>query len=146
MTTKQATTKRAASRLSVAEYLEKAIDMSGRSQRQLAEDLGYENPNVITMFKQGRTKVPINKINLLARALGLDPANLLRMVMEEYMPEAWAVIDQTIGDRYITPAQQQLGKMIDEITGDQGLNLDEPALNKALRAAFTDAHKRQNSK
>ena len=49
------------------------------------------------MFKKGLTKVPIEKVPALAKALHLDPAHLLMLAMREYMPEAFATIQKTLG-------------------------------------------------
>jgi len=139
MAAKQA--KPRATKLTVAEYLERAIDMSGKTQRQITQELGYENPNIITMFKQGKSKLPINKVNAMALSLGLDPANLLRIVMTEYMPEAWEVIEKVVGDRYITPTQQAFQKIVDEETDGAGIDFSDPKLNAAIRAALKEHHK-----
>lgn len=39
--------------LTVAQLIEKAINDNDKTQKEIAEELGYENPNIITMFKQG---------------------------------------------------------------------------------------------
>jgi hypothetical protein len=139
MTTKQA--KARATKLTVAEYLERAIEMSGKTQRQLTQELGYENPNIITMFKQGKSKLPINKVGAMARSLGLDPANLLRVVMTEYMPEAWAVIEDVVGQRFVTQAQTDFQRLVDEETEGAGADLSDPVLSTAIRAALKQHHK-----
>lgn len=80
-----------------SDYIASLIETADKSQRQIAADMGYERPNLITMFKQGSTKVPIEKIPALAKSLDVDPADLLRRAMLEYMPEALRVIQQTLG-------------------------------------------------
>ena len=62
-------------KISVAEYLTQQIAVSGVSQKNLADQLGYDKPNIITMFKQGKTKVPLNKIAPIAKILGIDRVN-----------------------------------------------------------------------
>lgn len=76
----------------VADYLAQQIILCGKSQKEIAEEVGYEKPNVITMMKQGHTKIPIVKVGAFARALEVDLAYLLRLVCMEYMPETWAAI------------------------------------------------------
>lgn len=85
-------------RLTVAEYLTKAIELSGKTQREVAREVGYDKPNVVSMMKQGQTKVPIEKAPLFAKACGVDPAFFLRLVLEEYHQPAWEMIRDTIGD------------------------------------------------
>jgi hypothetical protein len=83
--------------MTVAGFLTQQIALSGRSQKAVATDCGYANANIITMFKKGRTKLPLNKVAAMAGALNADPQYMLRLVMTEYDPEAWAVVVQIMG-------------------------------------------------
>lgn len=83
--------------MSVAEFLTHQIEVSGKKQKDIAEELDYEKPNIITMFKQGRTPLPMNKIAPMARALGVDTIHLFRIVMKEYHPHSWEAIEGLIG-------------------------------------------------
>ena len=80
-----------------ANYLANQIRISEVPQKDIAEALGYQNANIVSMFKKGLTKVPIEKVPALAKALHLDPAHLLMLAMREYMPEAFATIQKTLG-------------------------------------------------
>lgn len=88
--------------VTVASYLTSQIDMvvsSGeKTQKQIAAELGYTKPNIITMFKQGLTNLPINKVELMAKAIHADPVYLLRLSMQEYMPEAFETINKILGE------------------------------------------------
>lgn len=79
------------------QHLDGLINASTKSQRQIAMELGYEKPNIITMFKQGSTRLPMEKVPAMATALGVDRAELLRMWMKDYAPEMLAVINENIG-------------------------------------------------
>lgn len=81
----------------VAEFLKNQIDMCGKAQNEIAYEIGYNKPNIITMFKQGLTKLPIVKVGPMAKAIGVDPARLMRLVLEEYMPDTWGAIQETVG-------------------------------------------------
>ena len=41
------------------------------------------------MMKLGQTKVPLDKIPLLAKACGVDQAFFMRLALQEYMPAGW---------------------------------------------------------
>lgn len=88
----------ATSRGLTATFLTAAIERSGRSQIEIARDLQLPRPNVISMMKSGEMKVPITRIPDLARACGCDPKAFLRVALEEYHAEVWAVIQATFGD------------------------------------------------
>ena len=79
------------------EYLAAQLDMSEKTQREIAAEIGYDKPNIITMFKQGITKVPLTKIAPLARALRVDPVYMMRLALNEYAPETLAAIEDVMG-------------------------------------------------
>jgi len=80
----------------VAEFLEMQFNLCGKSQSEIAQEIGFKNANVITMLKQGRTKVPVNRIGALATALEVDPLHLFKMVMQEYQPETWDALEKYV--------------------------------------------------
>ena len=67
--------------MTVAEYLSHAIYLSGKTQREIAQEAGFNKPNVLSMMKQGLTKVPIYSIPLLAKACSVDPVHFMRLAM-----------------------------------------------------------------
>jgi len=48
-------TRNAVAQSSIAKYLDKQIEAlkSVKTQRQIAADIGYEKPNIVSMFKLG---------------------------------------------------------------------------------------------
>lgn len=93
---------------SVAEFITRHIHVSGKSQVEIASELGYDKPNIITMFKQGRTRIPLNKVGPLAKALGIDPALLLKKIMGEYMPETFAALQSVLDGLQLTQNELEL--------------------------------------
>ena len=93
---------------SVAEYLSDQIEQSPKSQLEIAEEAGFEKPNVITMLKQGTMKIPLNRVGPLATALGINPRHLLRRVLEEYAPETWHAFEQSLGHLILSHDEEQL--------------------------------------
>lgn len=94
--------------LTVAEFLTTSLATSGKSQKDVAQELGYDNPNIINMFKQGLTKVPLNKIGSLAKALAVDPVFLFSMVMLEYAPETLVAIEEIFEASILTGNERNL--------------------------------------
>jgi transcriptional regulator with XRE-family HTH domain len=84
------------SSVTVAEYLTEQIRLSGKTQHEIANEAGFNKPNIISMFKKGETKLPLSKVGLMAKALGVDPVVLFRMVMNEYEPQTWQAIEETV--------------------------------------------------
>jgi transcriptional regulator with XRE-family HTH domain len=73
----------------IAKYIDKKIDeLKGvKTQREIAAEIDYDKPNMISMFKRGEARVPLDKIPLLAKALGVDPAHMFRLALEQYWPD-----------------------------------------------------------
>lgn len=75
-----------------ADLLARAIQSCGKSQREIAEEVGFLRPNVISMLKTGEMRLPIERVPAFAKATGTDPALLLDTAMNEYMPGTWKAI------------------------------------------------------
>jgi hypothetical protein len=92
-------------KITVAQFITKKIAESGKPQKQIAEELGYEHPNVISMIKTGTTKLPVEKVGLMARALNVDPAKLLRLVLDEYNPGLYSVIEDCLANPLLSRSE-----------------------------------------
>ena len=78
---------RLVSKSKVARILTSWINSAAIQQSDIAKVLGLSKPNVISMFKSGRSPLPAKYIVPLARCLGRDPEALLDIWLEEYQPE-----------------------------------------------------------
>lgn len=92
----------------VAQFLKQALAASGKTQREIARELGYENSNVITMFKQGLTKVPLAKAGSMAKALGVDPVFFFKLLLNEYAPETLSAIEEFFDTSFLTKNERAL--------------------------------------
>ena len=59
------------------------------------------------MFKRGETKVPLDKIPALAKALHVDPAHLFRLALEQYWPDLSETINTIFGPT-VTANEQEI--------------------------------------
>ena len=112
-------------RPTVAKFLADRIASVDKTQREIAEECGFDHPNIITMFKNGQTKLPINRITTLAMALNVDPAYLLRLVMLEYFPDTWETIENIMQSTVLTANELLLVRSFREVAGEKDL---EPLL------------------
>lgn len=110
--------KHAPARTTVSDFIADRLAESDKTQRQVADECGFEHPNIITMFKQGQTKLPINRIGALAKSLDVDPAHLLRLVMLEYIPDVWENIENIMKSTLLTANELELVRAFREVTGD----------------------------
>lgn len=83
-------------KMSVAEYITHQINLCGKTQAMVAKESGFPQANIISMLKNGTTKVPLSKVSAIAKSIGVDPMYLFRMVMAEYQPELWSAIESLV--------------------------------------------------
>ena len=115
-------------------YLTRLLEISEKSQRQIAEECGYPNPNIISMFKKGHTKVPVEKVPAMAKALGVDPADMLRRAMRETMPAVLQTVEDVIGD-LMTVNERKILETIRGASKESDPKLDKET-EKGLKALF----------
>jgi transcriptional regulator with XRE-family HTH domain len=123
----------------IAQYISKQIDIQGtmgKNQRQIAQEIGYEKPNMISMFKRGEAKVPLDKIPLLAKALGVDPATLFRLGMQQYWPEQYKAISEIFGT-VVTSNEAAMLEVIRKATKGNDPSMTGE-IERRLKAVFRD--------
>lgn len=98
-------------RITVAEFIAQQVALTDKTQKEIAAAVGYDRPNFITMIKKGQSKLPISKAVPLAKALGVDPIHMLRLVLQEYQPEVWTAVEQvadSAGKEILTQEERTL--------------------------------------
>lgn len=98
----------------VAEYLIVQINLSDKGQAEIANEVGFNTPNMITMLKKNLTKLPIDKVGAMAKSLGVDPVHLYKMCMAEYYPQTWAMIEGFLDQPVLTESELEIVKTIRE--------------------------------
>ncbi|MCA0272242.1 MAG: XRE family transcriptional regulator [Proteobacteria bacterium] len=101
----------------LAKFVEKRVlELQGkRTQAEIAAEAGFRTPNVVTMMKTGATKLPLDRVEALAKALETDPALLFRLALQQ-------------------PGNQKTARAVAEIFGTV-LTRNEVAWIEELRAA-----------
>lgn len=102
--------------LTVATYVSHLIALSHKTQREIAEEAGFESRNILSMIKAGDTKLPLNRVSTLARALDIDTGLLLRLTLREYMPDTWRDVESLLQDSAYTENEQILLRRFREET------------------------------
>jgi transcriptional regulator with XRE-family HTH domain len=63
---------------------QRIAELSGRkTQAEIASEAGFANSNMISMIKSGATKLALDRVPQLSKALECDPAFLLRLALEQ---------------------------------------------------------------
>lgn len=108
----------------IAKLLRDRIDRlaSQKTQREIAAEIGYDKPNVLSMYKRGEAKVPLDRIPAFAKALDLDTATLFRLGLEQWWPGSEKEIRKMFSERILTVNEQKWLVALRETYGD-----DDPA-------------------
>ena len=91
----------------VAEFVAEQLQKSTRTIDEVAEQAGMP-PKVISMISAGQSKLPINQVDALAKALGVETVYLLRLVLEDYLPDSWSIVQDKLQELAITPYEQEV--------------------------------------
>lgn len=111
--------------LTVAQYFSQQVDLCGKPQTDIAKEMGFDVPNVISNIKSGRTKLPLTRIGLAAKALGVDGLFLMKLALNEYLalkegetgPTFWEVIEEA-NTRLITKEEFEIVEELRKETDD----------------------------
>jgi transcriptional regulator with XRE-family HTH domain len=107
-------------------------DLSHRkTQAEIASEAGFPNANMMTFLKNGRNKVPIDRVPSLANALEVDPAYLMRLALDQAVG---ATAAKAITDIFGTPATANEQSWLAELR-DASDNSD-PRITARSRAAL----------
>ena len=107
-------------------------DLSHRkTQAEIASEAGFANANMMTFLKNGRNKVPLDRVPSLAKAQGeVDPAMLMRLALDQ----AEGATAEAITEIFGTPVTQNERGWLAEIR-DASDNSD-PRLTGRARTAL----------
>lgn len=129
-----------ASDLPLHEFISNAIErqkrVTGKTQADIAAEVGYDKPNMIAMWKNGSAKVPLDKVPLAAKALGIDPAFLLRMTMAQYWPDMADTIAKVFGT-VLTENETALITAVREIMKDEDVPHFTREMKRKLKELLT---------
>jgi hypothetical protein len=113
----------------VADYVAKHLEIqaaAGRTARQIAAEVGFKNPNMISMIKTGRAKVPFEKIPALARALRVDVALLLRLALEQQWPKINKTVCEIFGS-ILTANERDIIETVRMVSKSSAITITEKA-------------------
>lgn len=82
--------------------------LTGVSDQELADAMGYQSPSVIQMFKTGKMRVPFKKVPELASALDIDPGLLMRRLLQDADPALLKAVEHCVGALGLSEGEQKL--------------------------------------
>lgn len=82
-------------------------DLSHRkTQAEIAAEAGFPNANFMTFLKNGRNKVPLDRVPSLAKALEMDAALLMRLALDQAVGTTAAKAIVEVFDSPVTANEQ----------------------------------------
>lgn len=83
----------------LASYIEKRVlELRPRkSQAEIADKAGFTHPNMITMLKTGASKLALDRVPALARALDCDPRLIFKLALEQQGGTAARPVEEIFG-------------------------------------------------
>jgi transcriptional regulator with XRE-family HTH domain len=83
----------------------------GWQANDLTSRLGYQKPNILSQWRSGRSRIPIEKLVQLSGLFNIDLAPLLRMWLEQYIgthEDAPALLG--VFDRFVNEEELEIVK------------------------------------
>lgn len=96
---------------SVTAYLAWHIDHCGKRREQIAAEVGFPNPNMVSMIKKG-TRLPRDKVLKMALALNVDPFELMRRYWTEHFPAEWEMLELILNQPVLTEEEVQMVRLV----------------------------------
>lgn len=121
----------------VAAFIAAAIEKSSKTQLEISAEAGFPRSSVLSMIKQGQTKMPLARIPQMARALDVDPVEFFRLAMAEYMPELLRICDDIYGNPQLSEAEAALLQRLRSRLGERELQWT-PTVQQALERFLLD--------
>ena len=116
-----------------AQLINAAIGISPKRQSEITEESGYRTSNNITMIKQGKSRVALDRVEPLAIALDLDPIQLMNACLEEYEPVLFSFLQKN--NTVLTESEAKVLSIYREICGTDEPYIDEDKTEE-LKEAF----------
>ncbi|WP_154943607.1 helix-turn-helix domain-containing protein [Klebsiella grimontii] len=73
-------------------FMTAAMLTCGKTQAQVAKEIGFENANNISLIKSGRAHLSIDKVIPFAKSVGAPPDEFMMMYLSERQPEVYDFI------------------------------------------------------
>lgn len=107
----------------VAQLIETAQRGLELSDEHVAKALGYEQPEIMKLLKQGTVRLPITKVPQLAEVLQIKPSMLMPMVLREISPQLLQVIEDCYDPFKLSDAEVRLIQAIRKSAGGKNSGL-----------------------
>jgi len=102
-----------------------------KSQGEIATEAGFNNPNMISLIKSGSTRLPLDRVPAMAKALDVDPAYLLLLALEQMVGSTEAHAITSVMNTAVTKHEMDWVLAIREAS-----DMSDPPLTRRGRSAI----------
>lgn len=103
----------------------------GKTQSEIAREAGFVNANMLSMIKSGKSKLALDRVSSLARALETDPRRLYLLAVDQEGHFTTAQEIEAIFNTIVTRNEAEWLEAVREASDH-----NDPALTKRARAAI----------
>ena len=114
-------------------YLFKKLMESPKSQKEIAELVGYPNQNMITMLKLGHVKLALDRVPAMAKALNVDAVDLFKIALTQFYDDSAVKLLTDIVEGGLSPVEKKILRIIRDASG-----ADTPTLTPEREAALAE--------
>lgn len=104
-----------------------------KSQGEIASEAGFTNPNMVTLIKNGASKLPLDRVPAMARALECDPKRLFLLTLHQEGQQSTMTAVEEIFNTVVTKNEADWIAALREAS-DLG---DPPLTARARRTLFS---------
>jgi transcriptional regulator with XRE-family HTH domain len=98
-------------------YLAEAQAACGKSDEQMAQELGFSRASVYAAVKASSMKFPAGKLMILAQVLDASPSQLLEAFLRDQSPDLLDAVRKVWGPTGLTKGEQKLVEAYRHLTG-----------------------------
>lgn len=117
-------------------YIYKKLMESPKSQREIADAVGFKNQNMITMLKQGHVKLALDRVPAMAKALNIDPLDLFKIALTQFYDDAAVRMLTDIIEAGVSPVEKRILQIVRAASGEDTPQLT-PEREKQLAELFS---------
>ncbi len=118
-------------------YIMKLLMETTKSQKEIAETVGFKNQNMITMLKQGHVKLALDRVPRMAKALGVDEVDMFKLALTQFYDDASCRLLVDLLEKGLSKDERAILRVVREASGDA-----PPVMTKkredALRELFSE--------
>jgi hypothetical protein len=106
----------------VAEAVRAALARLGpeKSHLQIAQELGYDRGNMLSMIKSGHASIPFKSLGLFSEVLGIDLGHLVRLYIEDNATESAGKLGQAFRDCNLAVLSSNEVEILNRLRAENG--------------------------